>query len=97
MKPYGFALVLAAAGAFILAGDSSQAACHCQCVNGQMQPLCDSSIELRPICPPAVCPIMAPGVPPISGPVLPPIGTSSCAPARVCDLYGNCRWQQVCR
>lgn len=30
-------------------------------------------------------------------PTPPPIGTSHCRQAQVCDRYGNCRWQQVCR
>src|SRR5215471_18428744 len=73
------------------------ASCTCQCVDGEMQPLCDSSIDLPPICPPSVCPIVGPSIAPINPPTIPPIGTSSCQQARICDPYGNCRWQQVCR
>src|SRR5208283_5504113 len=74
----------------------ASASCICQCVNGQMQPLCASSIDLRPICPPTICPIAAPSVAPIRPPTLPPLGTSSCHQAQVCDQFGNCRWEQVC-
>jgi hypothetical protein len=38
----------------IFDSDSAGAACVCRCVNGQMQPLCSSSIEVPPICPPTV-------------------------------------------
>ena len=38
----------------------ANADCTCQCVNGQMQPLCSSAIDLPPICPPTICPITAP-------------------------------------
>lgn len=71
--------------------------CICQCVDGHMQPLCSSSIDLPPICPPTICPIMSPSIVPINPPTIPPIGTSSCRQARVCDTFGNCQWQQVCR
>jgi hypothetical protein len=79
------------------AAPATNAGCTCQCVNGRMQPLCSSSIDLPPICPPAICPITAPSIAPIQPPTLPPLGTSSCRQAQVCDTYGNCRWQQVCR
>jgi hypothetical protein len=82
---------------FILCSTVAHAGCTCQCVNGHMQPLCDSSIDISPICPPTICPIASPSIAPISPPTLPPLGTTSCQQARVCDPYGNCRWQQVCR
>jgi hypothetical protein len=87
-------------GAILLLGiniETADAACVCQCVDGEMQPLCQSSIDLPPICPPAVCPIAPPSVTPINPPTLPPLGTSQCRQARVCDAFGNCQWQQVCR
>ena len=73
------------------------AECVCQCVDGHMQPLCQSSIDLPPICPAAVCPIAAPSIAPLNPPAIPPLGTSQCRQARVCDTFGNCQWQQVCR
>jgi len=91
-------VVTSLAAAVLLAGSTTAyAECTCQCVNGHMQPLCDSSIDLPPICPPMVCPIATPSIAPISPPTLPPLGTTSCRQARVCDPYGNCRWQEVCR
>lgn len=74
----------------------AMADCTCECVNGRMQPLCDSSIDLPPICPPTLCPLAAPSLEPLNPPTLPPLGTSECHQARVCDEFGNCRWQQVC-
>jgi hypothetical protein len=76
---------------------ATNASCICQCVNGEMQPLCSSSIDLPPICPPTVCSIAPPTVAPINPPTLPPLGTSECHQAQVCDQFGNCQWQQVCR
>jgi hypothetical protein len=85
------------AGLLTLASTALHAGCTCQCVNGRMQPLCDSAIDLRPLCPPTVCPIASPSMAPISPLMLPPLGTNSCQQARLCDPYGNCRWQPVCR
>lgn len=88
-------LVLVLAG--ILGLTNAYAECVCQCVNGQMQPLCQNSIDLPPICPPAICPIASPSIAPINPPTIPPLGTTSCRQARVCDTVGHCQWQQVCR
>jgi hypothetical protein len=73
------------------------AGCTCQCVSGRMQPLCDGAIDLPPICPPTICPLAGPELAPLPSMQLPPLGTSSCQQARVCDQFGNCRWQEVCR
>jgi hypothetical protein len=89
-------VIFAATCAVLLMAQPAGAACTCQCVDGEMQPLCGSAIDLPPICPPAVCPLAAPSIAPISPPALPPLGTSACRQARVCDQFGNCRWEQVC-
>ncbi len=83
-------------GAAVLLGGPAEASCTCQCVDGQMQPLCMSPLDVSPICPPTDCPIASPSIAPINPPTIPPPGTSSCRQARICDPYGNCRWQQVC-
>lgn len=75
----------------------ANASCTCQCVNGEMRPLCSSAMDLPPICPLVICPMAPLSLEPISPLTLPPIGTSHCRQAQVCDRYGNCRWQQVCR
>ncbi len=90
-------LMCVAAGIALLMSARAEAGCTCQCVDGRMQPLCESSIDLPPICPPSVCPIGGTSLAPINPPTVPPIGTSSCRQARICDPFGNCRWQQVCR
>ncbi len=90
-------VVLSASVLFALNVEGANAECICQCVDGQMQPLCQSSIDLPPICPPAICPIAPSSMTPLNPPTLPPLGTSQCRQARVCDTFGNCQWQQVCR
>jgi uncharacterized membrane protein YeaQ/YmgE (transglycosylase-associated protein family) len=87
-------------GAFLLLAiniERAGAECVCQCVDGKMQPLCQSSIDLAPVCPAAVCPIAAPSIAPLKPATIPPIGTSQCREARVCDTFGNCQWREVCR
>jgi hypothetical protein len=73
-----------------------QAGCTCQCVNGQMQPLCSSALDIAPPCM-GICGPVAPSIAPINPPTIPPVGTTSCRQAQICDQFGNCRWQQVCR
>jgi hypothetical protein len=72
------------------------AGCTCQCVNGQMQPLCSSALDIAPPCM-GICGPVAPSIAPINPPTIPPPGTTSCRQAQICDQFGNCRWQQVCR
>jgi hypothetical protein len=49
-----------------------QAGCTCQCVNGQMQPLCSSALDIAPPC---MGPV-APSIAPINPPTIPPLGTT---------------------
>ncbi len=85
-----------ALGSVLLIGGRAEASCTCQCVDGEMRPLCENAVDLAPICPPAICPLADRSFVPLNPPTLPPLGTSSCRQARICDSYGNCRWQQVC-
>lgn len=71
--------------------------CYCPCINGQNQPICDSAIELRPLCSPRACPLEPPSVKPINPPTIPPIGTETCIQELVWDHnYGKYVWKQVC-
>jgi hypothetical protein len=84
-------------GAGLLAVIPARAACVCRCIDEVMQPLCDNTIEIRPICPPTVCPIAPPSIAPINPPRVPPIGTQQCIQQRVLDprtrMY---EWRTVC-
>ena len=59
------------------------ATCVCRCVDGEMVPICTSSIDLPPICPPTICPLVPPSIQPIQPPVVPPIGTTRCEQKQV--------------
>jgi hypothetical protein len=48
----------------VLAGHAN-ASCVCRCVDGQMQPLCTSAIDLRPICPMGACAMAPPSIAPL--------------------------------
>jgi hypothetical protein len=71
------------------------AGCTCQCVNGQMQPLCSSTFDIAPPCM-GICGPAAPSITPFNPPRFRPMGTTSCRQAQICDQFGNCRWQEVC-
>jgi hypothetical protein len=88
--------VLFALALWLLGGAAANATCTCQCVDGQLQPLCQSAIDQPPVCAPTICPIAAPSLPPLTFPILPPLGTSQCRQAQICDKLGKCEWQQVC-
>ena len=93
-------VLLLALTCFVVLASASEvlAACQCVCMNGQNVPLCTSSIDLRPICPPKICPITPPSVQPIQPPVVPPIGTTNCRQEQVFNAYtGRYEWQTVCR
>lgn len=81
----------------LLAPTSGLADCVCQCVNGQVVPLCDSTLDIKPICAPRICPITPPSVEPINPPVIPPIGTKTCSMEQVYNEWtGTYEWKQVC-
>lgn len=71
--------------------------CYCTCVNGKNQPICESTIDLPPICAPKVCPLEPPSVKPINPPTVPPIGTETCVQQQVWDHNKRkYEWKQVC-
>jgi hypothetical protein len=82
--------------ALLLLGGAADASCVCECVDGHMQPICQSAIDLPPLCPLTLCPLAPLAIAPLPPLTLPPLGTSQCRQARVCDRFGNCRWQPVC-
>jgi hypothetical protein len=92
MRPFLIATLL------LLLMDSSHAECVCRCVDGEMQPICESTIDLRPLCPVTVCALPPALVKPIQPPVLPPLGTTKCTQRQVLDPdSGQYEWQSICR
>jgi len=74
------------------------AACECVCLNGEVQAICDSTLDIRPICPPRICPIVTPSIPPIDTPRIPPIGTKECKNEQVYNEQSRrYEWQRICR
>ena len=89
---FGMALAL------MLGTSGADAACQCRCVNGQVTALCNSTLEIPPICAPQICPIVPPSIQPIPKPDLPPLGTTSCTQAQVFNpSTGRYEWQRVCK
>jgi hypothetical protein len=82
----------------LLASTSAYAQCVCRCVNGTVQPLCRSSLDMPPICAPQICPIVPPSIQPIQPPTIPPIGTTACRKVPVFMPHlGRHEWVTVCR
>lgn len=90
----GFALaVLIGCCAF-----EADAACVCRCVNGDMKALCESSIDVPPVCPPTVCAVVPPKVAPVDPPRVPPVGTTQCKSEQVYNpATRQYEWKSICR
>jgi hypothetical protein len=74
----------------------ANAACQCVCMNGEVEAVCSSSLDIQPICPPRICPIVPPAVRPIDPPRVPPIGASTCRSEQVWNGE-EYEWVEVCR
>jgi hypothetical protein len=73
------------------------AACQCACVNGGVQAICQSTMDLPPLCSPTLCPLVPPSLTPLNPPHLPPLGTSHCRPKQVWDpSVGQYVWKELC-
>ena len=87
------ALVLA-----ITIASPASAECSCVCTPQGVQAMCQSAIEIRPICAPQICPIATPSIAPIMTPVVPPVGTQQCYAQQVLNPYTHqYEWQRVCQ
>jgi hypothetical protein len=76
---------------------TASAGCVCQCVNGHVEAICQSAIDLKPICSPTLCPIVPPSLKPIESPTLPPLGTSQCHNQQVWNpTLGRYEWVRLC-
>lgn len=84
--------------AMLFASAAADAACVCRCMNGENQPLCSSSLDVQPICPPRACPVEPASIAPIQRPTVPPIGTTDCRQQQVLNPYtGRYEWRTICR
>jgi hypothetical protein len=90
-------LLLIAMTLFLFNSSPASAACTCQCVNGAVTPICSSTLDILPICPPRICPITPPSIAPINPLRVPPIGTSNCSMKQVYNnRSGQYEWKQIC-
>jgi hypothetical protein len=81
-----------------LVTEQASGACSCHCVNGQVQALCTSPLDIQPICSPTICPIVPPSIRPIEVPRIPPVGTRQCSNQQVYNPYTRqYEWKQICR
>lgn len=75
----------------------AEASCECRCVDGEMQALCSSSIDLPPLCPAAVCAIPAPLIAPVAPLRIPPPGATQCSQRQVLNPHTHqYEWRSIC-
>ncbi len=96
------AVVILAVGAVVALAAPALVACRWEwdCSRGypcRHVQVCDDALDLPTIRPPAISPIPPPTIRPIPSPTLPPLGTTQCRQAYLCDAFGRCAWQTVCR
>jgi hypothetical protein len=88
--------IMATAGALALMMPRDAAArCNCLCVDGEVKAVCESGLDVEPICGPRLCPIDSPAIEPIARPRLPPVGTTTCRWARVA-IQRSYEWHTIC-
>ena len=81
----------------VVLSDAAPAACICRCVNGQVVPLCESAIEVPPVCSPLGCPLVPPSIAPLQPPTLPPLGTKTCKQEQVYNKHTQqYEWKEIC-
>jgi hypothetical protein len=69
--------------------------CICLCVDGDLQPVCDSPLDLQPICGYEMCGNPPPALKPLEPIQLPPLGTSKCGLKQV-KIGGVWQWVSIC-
>jgi hypothetical protein len=75
----------------------AEASCECRCVDGEMQPLCSSSIDIPPICPATICALPPASIAPIQPARIPPLGTSHCSQRQVLNpMTHQYEWRSLC-
>lgn len=73
------------------------AGCQCVCMNGNVEAVCSSTLDIKPICPPRVCPIVTPSIKPLPSLKIPPLGTSHCSHEQVYNKSTHrYEWNEVC-
>ena len=75
----------------------ANAACKCVCMNGQVRVVCTSTLDIKPICPPTICPNVPPSIEPVPRPRVPPIGTTKCVQKQIYnERTRRYEWKEVC-
>jgi hypothetical protein len=75
----------------------AEAGCMCRCVNGAVEAICQSPIDLKPLCAPTLCPLVPPSLKPLEPVGLPPLGTSQCRNQQVWNpATSRYEWRRLC-
>jgi len=78
--------------------ESVEARCVCKCVNGNVRAICSSTLDLKPLCSPTLCPMMTPKLKPLQPLTLAPLGTTRCELKQVYNSWtGQYEWKNLCQ
>lgn len=73
------------------------ATCRCVCINGEVDAVCSSALDIKPICTLRICPLTPLSITPIQMPRIPPIGTSQCKQKQVYNEFTRkYEWREIC-
>ena len=73
--------------------------CVCKCINGEVQPICSSTMDLAPMCNNQMCPVTSMSIQPET-PITTqiPMGATSCQNEQVYNSYtGQYEWKMICQ
>jgi hypothetical protein len=98
MRETGLAIGVAAV--LLAFGGPASAACSCQCVDGKVQSICESSLDPHTSCEFKLCERPMPGQKPLEDHsiLVPPTGTSHCESKQVWnEEKREYEWRKLCR
>ena len=92
-----FLHLMAAFMVFWIVPAAAMANCVCECVDGQVQVLCENATDRRPYCQYQTCPTVNYSTPPVGSQGALPLGTTSCQPTQVYNWQTRrYEWTEVC-
>jgi hypothetical protein len=76
---------------------NANATCDCVCKDGQVQAVCSSKLDIKPTCPPRVCPKAQPSIKPSQPPKVQPVGKKKCIHKQIYnDLTHKYESRELC-
>lgn len=91
MKSLIFAMILGAASV-------ASADCECYCIDGEVASVCETAMDLEPVCSALICPPLPLEPEPIPDLVQVPVGATECRQHQVYDKFmDKYEWVMLCK